>query len=157
MPALAPVMIAILLFTRNSPFSISPHPPRRLALWHKIKMTMTIQEVAARFDELAQKEQWFEIQDELFAADVKSIEPPHSRYMAYAEGKTAVRQKAEAFVGKIKGVHGATTTPPTIAANHFSVGRRVDITVDGFGRITIDQIMLYEVRNGQIVSEQFFY
>ena len=33
----------------------------------------------------------------------------------------------------------------------------VDATVDDFGRITIDQIMLYEVKNGEIISEQFFY
>jgi hypothetical protein len=33
----------------------------------------------------------------------------------------------------------------------------VDITVEGFGRIKIDEIMLYEVKNGEIVSEQFFY
>jgi hypothetical protein len=35
----------------------------------------TTQEVADRFDELAQKEKWFEIQDELFSENVKSIEP----------------------------------------------------------------------------------
>jgi len=33
----------------------------------------------------------------------------------------------------------------------------VDITVQGFGRIKIDEIMLYEVKDGHIVSEQFFY
>jgi hypothetical protein len=33
----------------------------------------------------------------------------------------------------------------------------MDITVKGFGRIKIDQIMLYEVKEGRIVSEQFFY
>jgi len=33
----------------------------------------------------------------------------------------------------------------------------VDITVQGFGRIKMDEIMVYEVNDGQIVSEQFFY
>ncbi|MGV3597859.1 MAG: SnoaL-like domain-containing protein [Bacteroidota bacterium] len=33
----------------------------------------------------------------------------------------------------------------------------MDITVSGFGRIDINEIMLYEVRNGKIVLEQFFY
>jgi hypothetical protein len=33
----------------------------------------------------------------------------------------------------------------------------MDITVEGFGRIKIDQIMLYEVEDGKIVLEQFFY
>ena len=33
----------------------------------------------------------------------------------------------------------------------------VYITVQGFGRIQINEVMLYEVKDGQIVLEQFFY
>jgi hypothetical protein len=33
----------------------------------------------------------------------------------------------------------------------------MDFTVEGFGRIQIDELMLYEVRDGKIVLEQFFY
>jgi len=117
----------------------------------------TIYEVAARFNELAQQEKWFEIQDELFADDVKSIDPPHSPYFGYAEGKEAVRKKGEDFVKKIEAFHSARTTQPVIGSNHFAVGREVDITVQKFGRIQIKQIMLYEVKNGKIISEQFFY
>jgi hypothetical protein len=118
---------------------------------------MTIQEIAGRFNELAQQEKWFEIQDEFFADDVRSIDPPDSPYFNYAEGKAAVRRKGEDFVGKIREVHEVYTTQPVIGGNHFSVGRGMDITVDGFGRIKIDQIMLYEVKDGKIVLEQFFY
>jgi len=121
------------------------------------KGTPTIQEVAARFDELARQEMWFEIQDEFFADDVKSIDPPNSPYFGYAEGKAAVRKKGEDFVKKIREFHGAYTTQPVIGGNHFAVGRGVEVTAEGFGRIKIDQIMLYEVKDGQIVSEQFLY
>lgn len=58
---------------------------------------MTTQEVAARFNELAQQEKWFEIQ----------------------EGKAAVRQKGEDFVSKIREVHGVYTTLPVIGGNHL--------------------------------------
>ena len=118
---------------------------------------MTTQEVATRFNELAKQEKWFEIQDELFSNNVKSIDPPNSPYLGYAEGKAAVRKKGEEFVNKIKDFHGASTTTPVIVGNHFAVGREVDITVKGFGRIQIEEIMLYEVKDGQIVLEQFFY
>lgn len=118
---------------------------------------MTTQEIAARFNTLAQQEKWFEIQDELFAADVKSIDPPGSPYFGYAEGKAAVRKKGEDWVKKVQEFHGASTTHPVVAGNHFAVGRNVDITVEGFGRIQMDEIMLYEVKDGQIISEQFFY
>lgn len=118
---------------------------------------MTTQEVASRFNELAMQEKWFEIQDELFAENVRSIDPPHSPYFGYAEGKAAVRKKGETFVSKVEAFHGASTTQPVVGGDHFSVGREVDITVKGHGRIQIKQIMLYEVKGGQIVLEQFFY
>ena len=119
--------------------------------------TLTTLEVAARFNELAQQEKWFEIQDELFADNVKSIDPPNSPYFGYAEGKAVVRKKGEDFVKKIEAAHRRYTTEPVIAGNHFAVGREVDITVKGHGRIQINEIMLYEVKDGEIISEQFFY
>jgi len=118
---------------------------------------MTTAEVASRFNELARQEKWFEIQDELFSDGVKSIDPQNSPYFEYAEGKTAVRKKGEEFVKRIEAVHKRHTTDPVVAGNHFAVGREVDITVQGLGRIQINEVMLYEVRDGEIVSEQFFY
>lgn len=118
---------------------------------------MTTQEVAFRFNELAQQEKWFDIQDELFADDVRSIDPSYSPYFKNAEGKAAVRKKGEDFVKRIEAAHKRYTTAPIITGNHFVVGREVDITVQGYGRIQINELMLYEVKDGQIVLEQFFY
>jgi hypothetical protein len=122
-----------------------------------LKTTMTTQEVATRFNELAQKEKWFEIHDELFAANVRSVDPENSPYFGYAEGKVAVRKKGMDWVEKVTEVHGLSTTPPVISGDYFAVGRTVDITTKDFGRIKIEEIMLYEVKDGQIVLEQFFY
>lgn len=118
---------------------------------------MTTLEVASRFNELAQQEKWFEIQEELFAEHVRSVDPPNSPYMGYAEGKAAVRKKGEDFVKKIEAFHGASTSEPVVAGNHFAVGREMDVTVQGFGRIQLNEVMIYEVKNGLIVLEQFFY
>ena len=59
------------------------------------KTAMATQEVAARFNELARQEKWFEIQDELFADNVRSVEPTTAKNLKNAEGKAAVRKKAE--------------------------------------------------------------
>ena len=121
---------------------------------------MTTKEVAARFNALAQEEKWFEIQDELFAATSTSAEPHGSPYFKpsqYAEGKALVRKKGEDWVAKIEEFHSASTTEPVVGGNHFAVGRMFDITVKDFGRIKIEEIMMYKVKDGQIVSEQFFY
>ncbi|HZY79373.1 MAG TPA: SnoaL-like domain-containing protein [Cyclobacteriaceae bacterium] len=118
---------------------------------------MTTRQIVARFKELAQEEKWFEIQDELFADNVKSIEPSHSKYMGYAEGKANVRTKAENFVKDITAAHHRWTSEPIVSVNHFAVSREVDITHQTHGRIQINEIMMYEVKDGKIVSEQFFY
>ena len=121
------------------------------------KTARTTHEVALRYNELAKEEKWFEIQDELFTKTVKSIEPANSPYLKNAEGLDAVRQKGNDWIKKIEAVHRLHTTEPVVAGNHFAVGRDMDITVQGFGRIQINEIILYEVFDGLIVSEQFFY
>jgi hypothetical protein len=136
--------------------------PAQLKKFKHLVMTTTTaikttQQVADRFNELAKQEKWFEIQDELFAENVKSIDPDHSPYFKNAEGKANVRKKGEGFVSRIEAAHGRFTTEPIVASNHFVVGRKVDITVQGHGRIQIDQLMMYEVKDGKIVLEQFFY
>ena len=119
--------------------------------------TLTTQEVAARFNELAQQEKWFDIQQELFADNVRSVDPENSPYFPYAEGKEDVRKKGESFVGRVTGMHKLSTSEPLVAGNHFAVQREKDLEVTGIGRVHINQIMLYEVKDGQIVLEQFFY
>jgi hypothetical protein len=118
---------------------------------------MTTQQIAARFNELAQAEKWFEIQDELFADNVKSVDPPHSPYFGNAEGKTNVRRKGEDFVKRITAAHRMYTSAPIVTAGRFAVAREMDITTEEHGRIQINEIMMYEVENGKIVSERFFY
>jgi hypothetical protein len=87
---------------------------------------LTIDEIAARFNELAQQEKWFEIQDELFSDNVRSIDPANSPYFGYAEGKTPVRKKGEEFVKRIEDVHRTYTTEPIIGGNYFA---EVDILI----------------------------
>jgi ketosteroid isomerase-like protein len=119
--------------------------------------TKSILQVAARFHELAQQDKWFEIQDELFAENVRSIEPPTASGLPNADGKAAVRKKGEMIVSQVEAVHRSFTSPPVVAGTYFAVGRELDMTVRGVGRTQMNEVMLYEVKDGRIVSEQFFY
>src|SRR6185295_19695375 len=110
---------------------------------------MTVQQVAARFHELAQQDKWFEIQDELFADDVRSIEPPTAQGLPDAQCKSAVRQKVMAIVSQVEAVHRSFTTAPVVGGSFFSVGRELEMTVRGVGRTEMKEVMLYEVRNGE--------
>jgi hypothetical protein len=118
---------------------------------------MTTQDVAARFHELAQQEKWFEIQDELFADEVRSIEPRGAKGLPNAQGKDAVRKKGEAIVSQVEAVHSASTTAPVVGGSFFAVGRSLDMTLRGVGRTQMNEVMMYEVKDGKIVLEQFFY
>ena len=120
---------------------------------------MTTQEVAAKFNELAQTGQWDKIQEELYADNAVSIEPVHAAAMGMgnAEGLAAIKQKGAAFNQMVEEMHGGYSTEPVIAGNHFSVAMGMDITMKGMGRSKMDEIAVYEVKDGKIVREQFFY
>lgn len=118
---------------------------------------MTTQEVADRFNELAQSGNWQQIQSELFSEDAVSIEPEHSPGMKTVQGIEAIRQKGAEFGQMVEEMHGGYTKEPQVAGNHFSVAMGMDVTMKGMGRMSMDEIAVYEVKDGKIVKEQFFY
>ena len=120
---------------------------------------MTTQDVASRFNELAQTGRWDLIQAELFADNAVSIEPAHAAAMGMgnAEGMDAIRKKGQAFNQMVEEMHGGYSSEPVIAGNHFAVGMGMDVTMKGMGRSKMDEIAVYEVKDGKIVKEQFFF
>jgi len=119
--------------------------------------TLTTSEVAARFNELAKEGNWNKIQDELFAKNAVSIEPPDSPGLKSVEGLAAIKQKGKDFENTVEEMHGGYSSPPLVTENHFAVAMGMDVTMKGAGRVKMDEIALYEVKNGKIVKEQFFY
>ncbi|MEO6406035.1 MAG: nuclear transport factor 2 family protein [Ferruginibacter sp.] len=119
--------------------------------------TRTTQEVANCFHELAQTGNWEQILTELYADNAVSIEPSTSPGMKTAEGIDAIRQKGKQFGEMVEEMHGGYSKEPQTAGNHFSVAMGMDITMKGQGRTKMDEIAVYEVKDGKIVKEQFFY
>ena len=119
--------------------------------------TMTTRKVADRFNELSKQGNWEQIQEELFSDDAESIEPPHSQGLKTAKGKKALKQKGEMFNSMVEEMHGGYSSDPLVAGNHFAVAMGMDVTMKGQGRSKMDEIAVYEVRDGKIVKEQFFY
>jgi ketosteroid isomerase-like protein len=118
---------------------------------------MTTKEVANRFNQLAQTGQWQQIQDELFADNAVSIEPENSPGLKNAQGREALRQKGKQFEEMVEEMHGGYSNEPQVAGNHFAVAMGMDVTMKGQGRTKMDEIAVYEVKDGKIVKEQFFY
>ncbi|MGH2552597.1 MAG: SnoaL-like domain-containing protein [Chitinophagaceae bacterium] len=118
---------------------------------------MTTQDVANRYHELSQTGQWDKVQEELFAGNAVSIEPPGSQGLQTAEGMDAIREKGKKFGEMVEEMHGGYTTAPVVGGRFFSVAMGIDCTMKGMGRMKMDEIALYEVKDGKIVREQFFY
>lgn len=118
---------------------------------------MTTKEVARRFNELAQSGQWDKIQDELFAENAVSIEPPHSQGMKSVEGLPAIKEKGKQFSAMVEEMYGGYSNEPQVAGNFFAVAMGMDCKMKGMDRMKMDEIALYEVKDGKIVKEQFFY
>ena len=57
----------------------------------------------------------------------------------------------------IEAVHGGYSSQPVVGGNHFSLAMGMDVTFKGKGRTQMDEICVYEVKDGKIVKEQFFY
>lgn len=122
-----------------------------------LEAVMTTQEVANRFNELAQTGQWEQIHSELFADNAVSIEPPASQGMQSVEGLPAIKEKGKRFSEMVEEMHGGYSTPPVVGGRFFSVAMGMDCTMKGMGRQKMDEIAVYEVKDGKIVKEQFFY
>ena len=118
---------------------------------------MTTQDVANRLHELFKENKWMEAQQELFSEDAESIEPAHSPGLQTVKGLDAIKKKGEEFNNMVEEMHGGYVSEPLVAGTHIAVAMGIDATYKGMGRQKMDEIALYEVKDGKIVKEQFFY
>lgn len=119
---------------------------------------MTTQEIADKLVALCQQGQFLEAIQTLYAQDVVSVEagapPGGSREMA---GLEAVIGKAHWWQGEHE-VHSASVEGPLVSSAHFCVRFAMDVTARSTGRrMTMDELAVYQVKDGKIVREEFFY
>jgi hypothetical protein len=120
-------------------------------------IVMNTQEIAKRFYSLAQEGKWDQLQTDLFSREAKSIEPAHAQGLQSVTGLDKIKEKGKIWESMIQEVHGGYCNEPQVAGNFFTCAMGVEMTMKGQGRSKMDEIALYEVKDGKIVSEQFFY
>ena len=118
---------------------------------------MTTKDVANRLYELFKENKWMEAQQELFSNDAESIEPKDSPGLQSVKGIDAIRKKGEDFNNMVEEVHGGWVSEPLVAGKYITVAMGMDCTYKGMGRQKMDEIALYEVKDGKIIKEQFFF
>jgi limonene-1,2-epoxide hydrolase len=117
---------------------------------------MTTQEVANRLVALCRLGQIQQAMEELYADTIVSNEPAHAPVKS-ASGKKAVFEKGKNFASMIEIRHGGSFSEPIVGGRFFSVAMTLDATFKGQGRMTLDEICVYEVKDGKIVWEQFYF
>ncbi|HZX79326.1 SnoaL-like domain-containing protein [Lysobacter sp.] len=113
--------------------------------------------VAHRLVELCRIGQYDQAQQELYAEDAISIEGDGQKPDAVTRGMAAIREKGKQWADNLVEVHGGSVSDPVIADGWFSVAMGLDATYKDMGRVAMKEIAVYQVRNGKITHEQFFY
>ena len=118
---------------------------------------MTVKEIASRLADLCRQGKYEAAQKELYSKDAVSIEPEGSPGLQTVEGLDAIVEKGHQFQAMIEQVHSSTVSDPIIAGNMFAVAAVLDIKLKGMGRVPMEELAVYEVKDGKVVKEQFFY
>jgi hypothetical protein len=117
---------------------------------------MTTQEVADQLVQLCREGRNDQAIEELYADNVVSREPKGSD-MELTEGKTAVKNKTLQWEESVQEIHSATLSDPIVAEHHFSLVMDIDATYKEHGRMKMSEICVYEVKDGKIIADEFFY
>lgn len=118
---------------------------------------MTTKDVAAKFYEYMQQGAWEKIYAELYSPDATSEESPGNTDWTKANGMAEIAEKGKKWNETIEAMHGGTTGEPIVAGNYFTCYMTMDFTPKGGERMNFEEIGFYTVKDGKIISEQFFY
>jgi hypothetical protein len=123
---------------------------------------MSLQTVATKFVELCNQGKNFDVMETMYAPDIVSVEASGEE----VAGKRPVIDKSRRW-GAVNTVNGEKVRGPffdraDVAADRssgqFAVHFTFDVTPKSTGRrVTLEEVGLYTVEDGQITREQFFY
>ncbi|WP_109700647.1 SnoaL-like domain-containing protein [Chitinophaga deserti] len=118
---------------------------------------MTTAQIAHRLETLCRQGDFRTAVEDLYAADSVSIEPEASGgFEKETRGKDKILQKGEQFNSMVETVHGIDIRDTTITGNIIALVLAMDVTMKGKPRATWEELCVYQVKEGKIISEQFF-
>ena len=120
---------------------------------------MSTQEIANKWAECCRTGQWDKAQAELYDENCVSLEMEGMQGGSpqKVEGLEAIKMKGEKWNEMVEEFHGVEIEGPIVAGNHFTASMKMDITMKGQPRRIDEELAVFKVENGKIVSEQFFY
>lgn len=117
---------------------------------------MTTKEVAEKLVGFCRKGDFESAYKELYSPEIESIEPDGSP-TPVAKGMDEVMQKSQYFQESVEKMYGNEVSDPVVAENFFCCSMNMDVEFKGIGRTNMEELCLYEVKDGKIVKEYFYY
>ena len=118
---------------------------------------MSTTEIANHLVELCTKGEFEAAQKELFADDAVSIEPYSTpEFQQETKGLDGIIEKGKKWATMVEEYHGMKVSQPLVSDNSFAVTMWMDVTMKGKGRMAMTELCVYHVKDGKIISEQFF-
>jgi len=117
---------------------------------------MTTQEIATRLVDLCNKGEFETAYKELYSPECISLEPKGAPWEV-CNGLEEMAAKGKAWNESMEEFHGSSIGEPIVADDHFSMTMMMEATFKGRGREKMNELCVYEVKDGKIVKEQFFY
>jgi hypothetical protein len=119
---------------------------------------MTTQELAERLADYCRKGEFEQAQKELYSEDAESIEPDDtSGFPKETRGLNNIIEKGNRFQSMVEEVHGCTVSNIIVGGNSFAFTLTMDISMKGRGRTQMEEICVYQVKDGKIIGEHFFW
>lgn len=118
---------------------------------------MTTSEIASKLVELCRSGQYETAHTKLYAEDAISIEPQASpEFEKETKGLQAIMEKGKKFDSMVESMHSTAVSDPLVTGNVIAFTLTMDVTMKGQGRFTMGELCVYKVKDGKIVSEEFF-
>ncbi|MEO0899805.1 MAG: SnoaL-like domain-containing protein [Bacteroidota bacterium] len=119
---------------------------------------MNNEQIAARLHELVKAGDYFTAYDELFDNNAVAIEPQLAQMgLGEIKGLDAIKNKVGSLGEGIEALVSREMSAPIISANHIAFTNIVQAKMKDGSDFNLSEICLYEVKEGKIISEQFFY
>jgi len=118
---------------------------------------LTTEQVAHRLHDFLLKNDNQSAQEQLYSQDAVSIEPDGmAGFEKETHGLKAILDKGKKFEAMTEAFYGITVSEPVVSGNSFALRLEMDMKLKGQERSMMSEIAVYSVKEGKIISEQFF-
>ncbi|MDO6738544.1 SnoaL-like domain-containing protein [Wenyingzhuangia sp. 2_MG-2023] len=117
---------------------------------------MTTQEIADRLVDLCRRGQNALAQVELYHDNIESIESQTSRYRR-TKGIKNVQKKTAMFFERAKTIYKYEISTPLVVEDHICFKMSLDVDIRGLGRVQLEELCMYHLKDGKIIKEEFYY